>query len=47
MRVYILFFMLCVFIDFLGILHFIGWVREHELKKEKNLEMGLLECTVL
>lgn len=47
LRVYILFFMLCVFIDFLGILHFIGWVREHELKKEKNLEMGLLECTVL
>ena len=33
----------CVCIDFLGILHFIGWVRERELKKEKNLEMGLLE----
>lgn len=45
--VYLLFFMLCVFIDFLGIFHFIGWVRGHELKKEKNLEMGLLECTVL
>ena len=42
LRVYILFFMLCVFIDFLGILHFIGWVREHELKKEKKLGNGFV-----